>query len=172
MTCIIAHRDGWTVSDSRAVQGNYPLPCVVDKVLRLGTPTHSLLGIAGQASIVDDFRMIQHDAGEDVNLAPEIFRQAISELADKPNNPVGSCLLVNNKREIYLYDCLGAVSKLSPPVEFETIGSGGDIAYGYLMRCKELRGSVTIEDAKNAILAASFRDLGVGGEIIVQTLYN
>lgn len=172
MTCVIAHRDGWTVADTRGMQGPQILPCVFKKVVRVGPPgesAHTLIGIAGQASVIHDFEAVAADAGEDVNKCAEIFRQIMQEL--KPECG-GSCLLVNNKREMYMLDSLGASSRLTPETEFEVIGSGQDVAYGYLYRCQQQNGHVTQEDAMNAIRAASTRDVAVGPDSILETLHS
>lgn len=168
MTCCIIHKSGWTVADTRGMEGARVLPCVFKKVVRVGVPTHTLVAIAGQASIIHDFEAIKADAGEDVNVAPELFRQAIQEL--KPES-AGVCM-VNSKQEIWSLDQLGAASKLTPETEFEVLGSGAEIAYGYLYRCQQLNGHITQEDAKAAIVAVSTRDVSVGPESLVETLYN
>jgi len=128
LTCIIGHRHGWMVADRLVTFGGATGPFKASKIARSANDlTRGLVGSAGkslQALLISD--AIGENYDRFVSLQDRVCK-AIREQKE----PSGDALIVTPTQLAYV-DSAGCLHELEERQSFWAIGSGAEMAIGYL----------------------------------------
>lgn len=154
MTCVIAHRDGWMVSDRRTTYpGGLIGPYEVSKIKRAS----NVLAATAGAGVLSD------ELGEALAGKNEWTAQRAIVHMMKAGEDRGHALLLT-PQGMWEIGGMGGVVKVA--ADYWAIGSGYQFALGWLAAKASLR-ALTPEDALHAINFASTRvnDVGDGYQV-------
>lgn len=129
MTCVIAHRDGWMVSDSLCDTGTYRNQYEVVKML---STRNVLLGHAGLAShffVVE--KALERASAYDLG-ANRVIAIVDEHEPDTDKNEVLAVWLAVTRSRRLLEISAGCIQYFSSGCKWAAIGSGAPVARGYL----------------------------------------
>jgi len=154
MSVCIVHRDGWAVADSRDSMGTCIMPTTATKVSKA---EGYLIAHVGEGIISQKINRIVKKSGHEITIL-----DSISDMMDETDHNC-EALAVSYKRELIHLDGHGLLSPIDQ-TDFWAIGCCEQFVLGRLLMIAESR-SVTVEDAKAAIVAASKYDSGIDDRV-------
>lgn len=158
MTCIVAHRDGWMVADRRMTfQDSLIGPYVVNKIQR---GTGLLVATSGCGSLNDRVaRVLREEHSQDA-------LRAIQDVFLGSDGRPGHALVLHGQR-IFEITSRGSLVELADQAAYWAIGSGYQVALGYLRACSARCSRVVVAHAISAIDCAStlVNDVGDGHQV-------
>lgn len=160
MTAIAVHRDGWIAADQLSTIGPTKGPFVVHKILDFG---HTLIAVAGPSVFKQKFN-------DELTTAQKKTPKSIKKALVQHLREAGHCVeavLVNTDGYICKFAEEGCEYPLKQDHDFIAIGSGGSEVLGWLAACEYNNGTITPEDAVDAIKYASSVVLSVNEDVDV-----
>lgn len=168
MTLVIAHRDGWVVSDLRAMEADRTVfPGKVQKATRL---SNTIIGSAGAWSFHQRMAPVLTDIRNNESEAISMLSSYLMARFDEGNDINMDFLVVNRKRELTYMDSTGAY--LAVEGDFHCIGSGSVAGWAYLTAVQRTgNGKILPMHAEQAIHYISTLEPTVGYETSQKTLF-
>lgn len=157
MTCIVAHKDGWMVSDRRVSFGTYIGPYDVTKIVKHDWH-NMLIGVAGVGAFVKSVSTKTKDCAS-VNDVKQVLSDMCLEWKARQED---ICLLVVTKGVITEFDPSGGMFDISSNYDYWAIGSGSMAAVGYLDGLKKCGVKITPDIGIETIQYVSRLNVGVG----------
>lgn len=155
MSVCIVHKDGWAVADSRDSIGNLIVPSTPVKVSKA---EGYLIAVVGAGILGQKVNKIVKTQGHELSVI-----DTIAEMIGESDQD-GEMLAVSLDRKLIHIDGHGLMSNLD--VDFWAVGCAECYVLGRLHLVAEMNGSVvTIEDAEQAVVAASVYDSGVDARV-------
>lgn len=164
MSCIVAHRSGWILGDTRLSGGGEI--CVTDtkKVQRAGK--HSLVSAVGEFKLSGMVEKIITETAE--GNTDVLVQQLCDFFLEHGDDLNGEVVVVGNGR-IYV---VTSGHYYEPSDDYHANGSGRGVAYGYLKGLEKGSGrAITMQDAGDAIRLSSTVDVGVNDRLFGLSLY-
>jgi ATP-dependent protease HslVU (ClpYQ) peptidase subunit len=163
MTCCVAHRatadsPGFIAADTLTVMnGHWKTPSPSLKIQDYG---HTLVAFAGNASTRQRLEPTLSRCATPAKLKSAILKWV------HENPPETSVLLINTEGEMIVFNG-DHQSDLDSELKVYAIGSGSDLAQGYVGACERIKGRVSPEDVVESIQYASQYTITVNDTINV-----
>lgn len=157
MSCIVAHRSGWIIGDTRLSGGGEICVTDVKKVQKAGK--HSLVSAVGSFSLSGLVERVITDTAE---ANTQVLVDQLCQFFQTEGDSVDGEVVVVGDGKIYV---VTTGYYYRPLDAYHANGSGRGVAYGYLKGLEKCGRVISMQDAGDAIRLSSTVDVGVNDRL-------